>query len=299
MRPRTRLIAAVVAVVLAVAGIAAVVVAIARPDAENVAQSYLDALTAGDAAAAAGLVAVGDEDRDRLVARHDGARPMPGPARVGEVDLDGDRGRAEYSGPGGDGILDLVRTDAGWQVAAGSLASVTATVDLGDSVRIGAERLAAGSATPLLPGGYVVRAAAPDVLVGEARTQLSPGDSADVAVDASLAPRALALAQEQLDAYAGACASPADRVPPQCGLLIPWAADLDTLESIAFRIERHPRLQISEDGASFAARGGVIVATATGITGAGEPASVTYRTDDWTLRGSVAVRGDEMALAVR
>ena len=71
------------------------------------------------------------------------------------------------------------------------------------------------------------------------------------------------------------------------------------LDGIAFRIEEHPVVALSEDAASFDATGGVIVATATGTTRGGESRAFTYRADDWALRGSVRFSGDEMILAVR
>ena len=103
----------------------------------------------------------------------------------------------------------------------------------------------------------------------------------------------------KLDAYADTCAKPAQAVPDQCGLRVPWAADLASLASIAFRIEAYPIVTLSADGRAFDAVDGRIVATATGTTRDGAPGAFTYQADDWALRGSVTFTGDEMVLAVR
>ena len=104
--------------------------------------------------------------------------------------------------------------------------------------------------------------------------------------------------EEQLDAYAAQCAQASDAVPPNCGLRVPWAADLASLTSIAFRVEQTPQVVLSPDLRTFDATGGVIVATATGVTRTGDEASFTYRADDWALRGTIALTADGMQLVV-
>ncbi|GAA5197308.1 hypothetical protein [Microbacterium jejuense] len=105
--------------------------------------------------------------------------------------------------------------------------------------------------------------------------------------------------QEQVDAYADACAEPAAAVPGHCGIVIPWAADLAQLTSVAFRVEQRPTVAISADGGSFAATGGVLVASVTGTTRDGVAATFTYRTDAWTLRGDIDDEGDRIVVSVR
>jgi hypothetical protein len=105
--------------------------------------------------------------------------------------------------------------------------------------------------------------------------------------------------QEQLDAYADSCAQPAVTVPDHCGIVIPWAADLAQLTGVAFRIEQHPTVAISADGATFDATGGVLVATVSGTTRDGVAAEFTYRTDAWTLRGDIDADGDRILVSVR
>lgn len=94
-------------------------------------------------------------------------------------------------------------------------------------------------------------------------------------------------AQQRWDALLAACTSPADAVPPSCGLRIPWAADLVTIDSVRFRIEQPPQLTLTPP--TFRAEGGILVATVTGTGHDGAAKSVTYRTEDWMLRGDVDI----------
>jgi len=156
----------------------------------------------------------------------------------------------------------------------------------------------AGSAIALLPGRYDVEALPRGLVSGSASVSLPPGMRRELEVAASFAPAATDAAQEQLDAYATACAAASSAVPPNCGLRVPWAADLATLSALAFRVEQLPVVALSPDGTTFAATGGVVIATATGTTRQGGTASFTYRADDWALRGTVTFPGNEMVLAV-
>ena len=49
---------------------------------------------------------------------------------------------------------------------------------------------------------------------------------------------------------------------------------------------------------TFHADGGVLVATLTGTGTDDESAAVTYRTEDWTLRGDVTVKNAGVVLSV-
>ncbi|GAA2006371.1 hypothetical protein [Microbacterium ulmi] len=157
---------------------------------------------------------------------------------------------------------------------------------------------AADAAAALLPGAYSASASPTGLLSGATTVVVLPGGDDDVAVEASLSADATAKAQAQLDAYARACAQPADAVPANCGIRVPWAADLAGLDRIAFRIEQLPAVVLSPDARSFAATGGILVATASGTARDGTAGSFTYRADDWALRGTVAFAGDGMVLGV-
>ncbi|MBW9093497.1 hypothetical protein JNB62_07375 [Microbacterium jejuense] len=132
---------------------------------------------------------------------------------------------------------------------------------------------------------------------GPADVERTP--SASVSASSTPQPDPTVAMQEQLEAYADACATPAATIPEHCGIVVPWAADLATLTGIAFRIERYPVIAVSPDRQSFDATGGILVATVTGTTRDGAPGTFTYRTDEWALRGDVAVEDDRTVLSVR
>ncbi|KQZ83376.1 hypothetical protein ASD56_13895 [Microbacterium sp. Root166] len=293
-------VAAVVAIVVAV-GAVMLLNRPANPDAA--ARAFVEALADGDGARASGLLADAPGDVD-LAAALEGAAELLSEPVVESVDsadprhplatisfrLDDDAHSAAFH---------LVETDSGWRVDADALGTVTVTTSVGDTVVAGTARIPAGAETPLLPAVYDLEAAPVAVLDGEASATVLPGGSGAVEIPASVSPDATAAAQEQLNAHADDCAAAVDAVPDDCGLRVPWAADLVSLDAIVFRVEQHPALALSPDASSFDATGGVIVATARGTTHAGTSGSFTYRADDWALRGSVSFTGDEMVLLVR
>lgn len=297
------------AVIGIVAGAAAVAIAagavawwlLSRPPGPDAAaRAFLDALADSDAAAAVALL---EAPPDGLEDAYAGASAVISAPVVESVDAaDGSTARAEVVFTLDDeeftASFGLVQTAAGWRVAADALAAITATTTLGDSVRIGQALAMTTASARVLPAVYPVTAAPAGLLGGEATVVALPGQTVEASVEASLSPEATTIAQQQLDVYASACAAATTGVPDDCGLRVPWAADLATLGSIAFRIDAPPVLAISADARSFAATGGIIVATATGTTRAGSTASFTYRADDWALRGTIAFTGDEMVLRV-
>ena len=289
------------AVLIAAAGLVAWLVS-RPPSAEAVAEDYLRALAAGDLARVEGLLA---EDQDLGVARtaFSGADSYISDYTF-DMD-DADRGsrtvRAEVMLAAEPGVLGfvLIQQDGRWKVGGDHLAEVTIQTSIGDSVRIGGALVPAGAPVSLLPAVYTAVAAPADLVTGESSAAVTNERSVAMSVDATLSPNAVAAAQQQLDVYADACAEPAAAVPANCGLRIPWAADLATLSSIDFRIDAHPVVTIADDACTFSATGGDIVATATGTTREGVPGTFTYRAQDWALRGSIVFEGDEMVLAVR
>lgn len=274
-----------------------------RPaSADAVAADYLDALAAGDADRAVALLAQ-PPDAD-AVAAFAGAAETIDDGRVVEVSpADDGRSRAELSFRLEDQVhtvsVSLIDTSDGWRLDGDALGVLVAETSIGDTIRIGDTSVPAGEAVPLLPAVYTVQASPVGLLDGQATVAVVPGAQARAAVSASVAPGAADRAQEQLEAYADQCAQPAAEVPDACGIVVPWQADLATLERIAFRVERMPAVELSADGRGFDATGGVLVATAYGTTPAGDDGSATYRTDAWALRGSVEFADDRMVLTVR
>lgn len=310
-RTATVWIAAGAAVLLVIAGALAWWLLSRPPSAEDAARSYLTALAGGDFATIDAMRGADDLDEDAervLMDSFAGADAFASDARVEEITAGADattvRASAVIAGERRE-VSFALRDDGGrWQLTGDYLASLEVTVvsaagtPLGDSAWVGGALAPTARPILLLPAEYPVRPAPRGLLTGEASVALSTDEPAAVRIDASIAPDATAAGQAQLDAYADACTQPASAVPPDCGLRVPWAADLATLESIAFRIERLPVLAFSADQRTFAATGGVVVATATGLTRDGAAGSFTYRADDWSLRGTVTFRGDEMVLAL-
>lgn len=290
------------AALLAAAGVAWW--ALSRPPApEAVAHEFLSALADGDGARAVALIDGPPATAAHAAAALEGASDLivapeisriatdeGAPPRVeAGFDLAGERRTVSFG---------LVERRGDWRIAPDALGVATPTTTLGDSVAIGGVLLPAGAAASLLPASYDVAAAPTGILAGATRIAVLPGDDLPVAIEASLSPDALPIAQARIDAYAQECAEPASAVPATCGIRVPWAADLTALERIAFRVEQLPQLALSPDGRTFAATGGVVVATATGTSRGGGAASFTYRADDWALRGSISFSGDEMVLRV-
>ncbi len=120
-----------------------------------------------------------------------------------------------------------------------------------------------------------------------APTTTPPEESVDEAVD------------EAFSSYLDACTAPATSVPERCGIVVPWAADLASLEELDFEVEKSPALTTDLDAGRFAASGGVLTATATGTTDDGATESFSYRTESWTLRGTIRDDDGRVVLAVR
>jgi hypothetical protein len=268
----------------------------------DVVMTYFSALEGGDARAALAVTETPQEWLGDAVAAYASVGDEISEVRVTSSVVEADAARVVVSftlaGNPGESSLELAAgPDGGWKITDG-LAELTATTTMGESVAIGDLRVPAGSAIALLPGRYDVEALPRGLVSGSASVSLPPGMRRELEVAASFAPAATDAAQEQLNAYATACAAASSAVPPNCGLRVPWAADLATLSALAFRVEQLPVVALSPDGTTFAATGGVVIATATGTTRQGGTASFTYRADDWALRGTVSFPGDEMVLAV-
>ena len=270
----------------------------AGPDAT--AAAYLDALTTGDGPRAASLLA-DPGDADALARAFGAAAARITDAHVSSTRTDGADAVADVAftldGAVRTAEVTLSQRDGGWFIGPDGLGTVTATAPLGAAAAVADVSFGLGVARTLLPAEYTVTAAPNQVLTGSAAATVLPGAAVSVDVPAALSADATAIAQRQLDGYEDACTASAATVPDHCGLRVPWAADLASLSQIAFRIEQRPTLVLSADGRTFAATGGIIVATASGTTPAGATQSFTYRADDWALRGAVTFTADAMTLA--
>lgn len=300
---RGPLIAVVAAgvVLLAVAGL--VLWLLQRPPGpQAVAEDYLRALAGGDADTALDLVASDSLDPSLIEAAFAGATATISDAEVTGVIEDGETATATITytldSTSGSGELMLQQTPTGWKVAPDGLGTVTITSTLGDAAAIGTAVFGVNEPVLLLPALYEIDAAPVGILTGALTVAVAPGSAATAALQPQLSDTALETASAQVRAYVDACTAPADAVPENCGIRVPWAADLATLTSLSFRVETAPTLAFAEDLSSFAATGGVLVATASGTTRDGAPGTFTYRSDDWSLRGGMVFSGNQLVLSV-
>jgi len=302
---RKLVIGLVLSAVVLVAALLVVWWALSRPlGPEATARAFLEAVESGDAAGALALAEPPpgpDVDRAAALA---GADELITDASVEDVEMpesgEGMRATVAFTldGASRSASFGLVERDGGWRVAADAFGAVAATTTIGDAVTVGGALAPTGESVALLPAAYPVSATPEGIVTGTTSVAVLPGETSDAAVEASATPEATALAQERVDTWAEQCAQASDRVPANCGLTVPWGADLAALESIAFRIENLSRVTLSSDLTTFAATDGAIVATATGTTRDGARASFTYRSDEWALRGTVALTAEGMELAV-
>lgn len=294
-------ISAGAAVLVAAAGLAGWGAVSRASSPASVVTAYLEALEGGDAERAVALLA--DPPAQDVVAAYRGAVEAISDPRVVTADTAAGAGNVDVSfvldGTTHQQRIGVVDTAGGWRLTGDGLGFVTIDPALGDSVVVGDALLGADAPLVLFPAVYEVRAAPAGLVDGSATATILTGDNGGISLPGALRPEATAHAQAQLDVYADACAAAAPAVPDACGLVVPWAADLVALDEIGFAIETYPVVTFSDDARTYRASGGSIVATATGETPAGDTASFTYRSDDWTLHGTVTFRGDTMQLSVR
>lgn len=260
------------------------------------AQWYLDALAAGDLKAveatgvdvpeqtASAFLAADAYMEDVTIAS---VSESEGTALVeAEFTLAGERVHAQW---------ELMLEQGRWVPAVSTLGAVI--VDAGPGAgAIGDALLTREAEQPLLPAEYTITAAPSDYLQGSATVRVMPGSRQEVALKTELHPDAAARAAEQFDEYLATCTAPADQVPASCGIAIPSAGDIASVDGIRYRIEKAPVLSL--DLGVFRADGGVLVATVYGTNTAGVETTMTYRTENWSLRGDVAFTGEDIVLSV-
>lgn len=263
------------------------------------AEAYLEALAAGDGQTLADIVA--DAGSEETVAAFAEASEYISLPSLDDLDVDGDRAAATATATLGDESLDLrfemTRDDDGWAIDGTSL--LTTLAEPAGTLAIGSLELPAGDPIALLPARYEVTAVPSEIVEGSESVRILPSEEPQtIAVATRAADGADAVAQQYLDAYAEECTEPAEDLPDACGIVVPWAADLVELERVYFRVERVPQIELDLTTGRFAATGGIIEATAHGITHEGVTASFDYRAEDWAMRGSVRFEGAQLRLSV-
>lgn len=189
------------------------------------------------------------------------------------------------------------RGDDGWIAASDTLlGAVTVEADWGADAAVGASLIPLGVPTALLPARYEVHAS-PRMLLDEVPTvAVLAGRAHTVTLESPVNETLIAAAQAQLDAHLQACTVSAREVPANCGIRIPWGADLVVAEQFRHRIEQYPAVAL--DPERFHATGGTLVTTVSGIDHAGDAASFTYRASEWGVRGDVLLTPEEAVLQV-
>ena len=300
MNRRAIVLTAIIAAVVIVGG-ALTWWAVSRPpSARDAAETYLTGLADGDVAAIASVLPA-DADHDALESMFAGATDYLTDPTLDVVDGEGSAAvTAEATFDGERVTLGFTVEDStgAWLVAGDALGALEVQTTRGDAAVVGGVVQPVDATIQVLPAVYTVAAAPIGILDDSATVSVPPGMPVGVALEPTLTAEATALAQEQIDLYAAECAATPAAVPPSCGIRIPWQADLATLDSVAFRIDTAPVVEIAPDAETFAATDGVIVATVTGVTRGGDTASFTYRSDEWSIRGYVRFTGDEMRLLV-
>lgn len=298
-RPWAWLVAAMIAVLLVVAVIVIWQAQSRAGSADEAARAYLRALESGDAAA---VRDTGIDLSDEALQAFDDADSVVSEATVISVDEKGSNATAHVSftlgGAEHDADLALVRSDGRWVPDGSGLAEVTVSTTAGTAVSIGDIVLDVSTALALVPAVYTVAAAPAAYLTGSVHVVALPGAADEVEVETSLRPETTAAAQQRLDALLEACAKETALPADGCGIRIPWGTEFRTVDDAAFRIDTMPTVALADDGTSFTASGGKLVATLTGTARGGGSRTTTYRSENWAVRGDVTFAGNEMTLTV-
>ncbi len=272
------------------------------PQIQDAAHDWLDALASGDVHTLTAMTndsRVPPDTRRLALDAFAGASDRIADPVVQRISDDGSvHATARLGTASVDVHFTLTRAGHGYQVG-DFLGTLTVDPTLGAAVRVGDATVPAHTAVAVLPAQYPVRALPDAVLDGAQTVAVTDAQPVTVTLPVTLGTRGQAVLQTQLETYEDRCAASTDHVPAACGLRVPWAADLRTLDALAFRIDTRPTLHLDPEHGRFAATGGVITATARGTGFDGRAASHTYRTEDWALRGEIVFSGATVQLAVR
>ncbi|MDZ8172075.1 hypothetical protein [Microbacterium xanthum] len=262
--------------------------------ATSAAEDYLAALERGDLAAVEALRA------DALPAQTAAAFAGAITIREARVEVTGERQddevAVEASAFFGDERRDfrfsVTEGDDGQWLVSGDLGEIVPTTSPGAAIAVGDAVVASGTALPVLPARYRLTPLPVELLQGEEQVAVGPRETVEVSVGSRLADGAVDVVQDALDAHADACTRTAAITPEGCGFDVPWPADFSDVDSIAYRIDTYPSVsEVTPDGLTVASEG-ILVATVRGtLRGGGGTGERTYRTADWTLRGTLSFEG--------
>ncbi|MFF7291899.1 hypothetical protein ACFY9N_05130 [Microbacterium sp. NPDC008134] len=292
-------IAAAAVVLLVVAGLIIWQSSSRSDSAENAAEAYLRALESGERSA---VEATGIVVSDEALLAFDSAESLVSDATVTSVDETGSQATARVSFVLGDAaheaVLTLARSDGRWIPDDSGLAAVTVSQTVGTAVSIGEAVFETSEPLSLLPAAYTVAVAPAAYLSGSIGVVALPGATDETAIEASFRPDATDAVQQRLDELLQECEAETALPSDGCGVRIPWGTELRAVDDVAFRIETLPTVVLADDGTSFTASGGELVATLTGTAHDGTERTTTYRSENWAVHGEVSFAGNETTLTV-
>lgn len=283
------------ALIVVAAALLAVLLMSPKESAEQRALAMLNVLASGDAEA---IRAEWPAAPDDTLAALDGSTARisdPEIVSISRTAPDGPLVVVAYTLEGEKQQAQLQLTEQDGRLRAAGTAPFSA-VSFDRTVTIGAVVVPAEQTVHLVPGSYDVRAAPAEFVIGDLHVQAQVSGSQKHEIPVQLSEDAAPAAQDQLDGYAAQCTASADTVPDNCGIALPWPADLVEINRIEYTVEQTPTISLTLD--AFAADGGILVATVTGEDFAGTTTSVSYRTENWTLRGDVSFTDDDIVLSV-
>lgn len=263
--------------------------------AEDATSAYLRALESGDSAT---VEATGIAVTPTALTAFDDASDLIVDTTVTEVEQSADAATAAVSFTLDDeryeAKISLSLIDGMWTVDSSGLGVVQASTSPGTALALGAASFAASEDITLLPAIYAAVTAPADLLDGRGDLVVLPGEVTEITLDATLRPEATATAQRVLDDHLEACTASGEIVPEGCGIRIPWGTEFRDVSDVTYRIEKLPSITLAES--DFTAAGGVLVATVSGTGQDGAAHTMTYRTDDWSVRGDVTFTDRELVL---
>ena len=216
------------------------------PSVEDAAEDYLRALSEGDYATIAAMIEPSPDAAAEATAADAFAGASYGTEpEVEEITRVGDgaagvRASLELGGDRHTVFFAMELRNGRWAVTSDYLGVLDVSTTVGDSVWVGDALVPVGEVA-LLPAVYPVSPAPrgdPHRRHRGRREQRRAGRPWRWTRPSPTTPARIA--QEQLDAYLDDCTAAAATVPEACGIRIPWAADLATLEGLTYRIEQRP-----------------------------------------------------------
>jgi hypothetical protein len=283
---------------------------------EATARNYLTAISQGKASTANKLVDPGVSKGAAALLSDDVLKEskalMKNP-KVTDVSTRGDSANVEltYSIDGTvyDGNLQLSKDGKQgvffdkWKIDKPLLASVYVYTTEGNMVSVNGNDVDFGKSYELAayPAAYEIGAPESSFFEAEAQTFVAATGSKAVydSIDLELTPtqELTDAVQEKVNEYLDTCATQTVPNPENCGLRSLYYFDFSGEPSFSYKVDKYPEITVDETGTYFDATKGKVTGTATGeLSYPGGQGSAVYTWDDWTVRGSIVIDGDEVTI---